>query len=583
MILKFPLVHKVHNLRRLLDLTSLQDRQVRQVFRQDGLQFHHQHVVQKEVKREIPRVSDLHPHPRPSPPEPPLISIPMSDGEIHDDHHPERGKDNGLDRVSEYIRTYQCRRNRKFNPFLLQNQMIRYQMRILRLLIPHHHQRDHNHQLNMGFAPEEPKDPDHVSEYIHGHPNMPVNSNSLLYLLLREYSSIRHLRVMMKIQQPWIHRIGWVIIQSHRKIKKTHGDKVHKHRKERKILPKSSRAHRKRPRNISSWYSDEDDERPQNVPGTSSEGRPAARSQEPAASAYSGDEDSEYSDEYSAQSHDSGRTVPYPDLYVVTNDDHPTMTPKTRKYAAAAGSFWFVTTENGDQQDICNLTAMPCVQRSLYLKEMTNNFSNIQSWSSKRSWRPNSRCVGTMYDDLRKGSRNQSKKEISCTKGSLSQRSKRILQSAEAKHLEYKSWVDNEVFDLVDLRKVKPRSYVIGRWVLTIKTDKQGNFLKAKERWVMRGFQDEQTEYQQTDSLLPQGLDFGWVAKWKQQELEHFHIDLETAFLQRQSYCVNRDVVCQLPPEAGRPSYIAASLKKRAYGMNDVSRRWWNVLAQSTS
>ena len=41
-----------------------------------------------------------------------------------------------------------------------------------------------------------------------------------------------------------------------------------------------------------------------------------------------------------------------------------------------------------------------------------------------------------------------------------------------------------------------------------------------------------------------------------------FHIDLKTAFLQGQPYDVNRDVVCQLPPEAGHPPYIAARLKK---------------------
>ena len=46
------------------------------------------------------------------------------------------------------------------------------------------------------------------------------------------------------------------------------------------------------------------------------------------------------------------------------------------------------------------------------------------------------------------------------------------------------------------------------------------------------------------------------------------HVDLKTAFLQRQSGDVNRDVVCQLPPEAGHPPYIAARLKKPAYGMN---------------
>ena len=73
-------------------------------------------------------------------------------------------------------------------------------------------------------------------------------------------------------------------------------------------------------------------------------------------------------------------------------------------------------------------------------------------------------------------------------------------QFAEAKHLEYKSWIDSEVFDLVDLRKFKPKNYVTGRWVLTIKTDKQGNFLRAKARWVLRGFQDKQKEYLQTDS-----------------------------------------------------------------------------------
>ena len=51
-----------------------------------------------------------------------------------------------------------------------------------------------------------------------------------------------------------------------------------------------------------------------------------------------------------------------------------------------------------------------------------------------------------------------------------------------------------------------------------------------------------------------------------------FHFDLKTAFLQGQSYAVNRDVVCQLPPEAGHPPNIAAILMKPAYGMNDAPR-----------
>ena len=73
-------------------------------------------------------------------------------------------------------------------------------------------------------------------------------------------------------------------------------------------------------------------------------------------------------------------------------------------------------------------------------------------------------------------------------------------QFLEAKQLECKSWLDNEVFDLVDTRKIQVRNWVTGRWVLTLKRDKDGNFLKTKARWVLRGFQDKQKNDQQTDS-----------------------------------------------------------------------------------
>ena len=42
-------------------------------------------------------------------------------------------------------------------------------------------------------------------------------------------------------------------------------------------------------------------------------------------------EESENSDEYSAQNQDSGRTVFDPDRYVLTNEEHGTMTPATHK------------------------------------------------------------------------------------------------------------------------------------------------------------------------------------------------------------------------------------------------------------
>ena len=68
-------------------------------------------------------------------------------------------------------------------------------------------------------------------------------------------------------------------------------------------------------------------------------------------------------------------------------------------------------------------------------------------------------------------------------------------QFLEAKHLERKSWLD-----IVDTRKIHVRNWVTGRWVLALKRDKDGNFLKTKARWVLRGFQDKQKNDQQTDS-----------------------------------------------------------------------------------
>ena len=92
------------------------------------------------------------------------------------------------------------------------------------------------------------------------------------------------------------------------------------------------------------------------IPGTSSNSHttvpvlplqrgPAASFEGPAASANAVDEKSAYSDEYNAQSQDSGRIMLYPDLYILTKDEHWAMTPNIN--AAATGSFCFVTTENG--------------------------------------------------------------------------------------------------------------------------------------------------------------------------------------------------------------------------------------------
>eukprot|EP00435_Cladocopium_sp_Y103_P076258 s26_g85.t1 len=90
------------------------------------------------------------------------------------------------------------------------------------------------------------------------------------------------------------------------------------------------------------------------------------------------------------------------------------------------------------------------------------------------------------------------------------QQEKRDLakQFLDAKKAECQSWIDNEVFDLVDMRKMKVRNFVAGRWVLTVKKDKDGNFQKCKARWVQRVFKtnkrihNKQTALQHPEQAL---------------------------------------------------------------------------------
>ena len=144
---------------------------------------------------------------------------------------------------------------------------------------------------------------------------------------------------------------------------------------------------------------------------------------------------------------------------------------------------------------------------------------------------------------------------------------------------ECQSWIDNEVFDLVDMRKTKVRNFVAGRWVLTVKKDKDGNFQKCKARWVLKGFQDKQKNTQQTDSPAASRAGFRCATQLAaNNNWDLFHMDLKTAFLQGEAYDETRDIICQIPPEYGYPPYIGACLKRPGYGLNDAPRRWWQII-----
>ena len=77
------------------------------------------------------------------------------------------------------------------------------------------------------------------------------------------------------------------------------------------------------------------------------------------------------------------------------------MTPE-QKYAAATESSCCVTTENGEQQDACNLTTMPCVRRSLCLGEVINDSSNLQVEFPKRVDNQTRTCWNAVWPPVEK-------------------------------------------------------------------------------------------------------------------------------------------------------------------------------------
>ncbi len=280
------------------------------------------------------------------------------------------------------------------------------------------------------------------------------------------------------------------------------------------------------------------------------------------------------------------------DMIINISDDHEwTYLSEAEKLASMTCSFSYVRDVDGDTLDFdSHYVASATVQNAL--------LSDV-----------NMRCSSRQKHDLRQQMDNLSEEDAcllslcfdasgrlysgpSPTKKTTKVKKRKEASAAdlrnyrqqfnEAKKKEIDSWIENEVYDLVDIRKLskeQQRNYVTGRWVLTIKREMDGTFKATKARWVLRGFQDKQKHEQQTDSPAATRPGFRMaVASAASNNLDLYHMDLKTAFLQGESYDSTRNIICQIPKEAGHPWYMVAYMKKPAYGLNDAPRRWWNVV-----
>ena len=108
---------------------------------------------------------------------------------------------------------------------------------------------------------------------------------------------------------------------------------------------------------------------------------------------------------------------------------------------------------------------------------------------------------------LAKNVKKQPKAESVISQEVLRKYAKEIKQ---AKLEEFRSFLDFTAMTFCDKRRRKIDNYVTGRWVLTIKVDKDGQFKKFKARWLVVDFKMlKSMTYKQAVPRLP-GMDSVW-------------------------------------------------------------------------
>ena len=199
-----------------------------------------------------------------------------------------------------------------------------------------------------------------------------------------------------------------------------------------------------------------------------------------------------YTEQEGSESEDSQRTIPYDDQEadLVLDEKHWSLMTAEQKICSNTGSFTVPRDIEGNPVFLGRV-------KGTFKPSHECGFSH-QQYKDKnhvdqlcKNMTDDDRALLVLYSSRQESLKASStsaligKKRKEATATEIKAYQKQFL---EAKNLECKSWLDNEVFDLVDTRKLHVRNWVTGRWVLTLKRDKDGNFLKTKARWVLRGF-----------------------------------------------------------------------------------------------
>ncbi|KAM4061991.1 reverse transcriptase (RNA-dependent DNA polymerase) [Hirsutella rhossiliensis] len=140
---------------------------------------------------------------------------------------------------------------------------------------------------------------------------------------------------------------------------------------------------------------------------------------------------------------------------------------------------------------------------------------------------------------------------------------------------EHKSLTDNKTWSLV--ARPADKKILSGKWVYKLKKGPNGEILRHKARWVVRGFeQTEGIDYNETFASVVKPMSYKAIfAIAAALDLELEQMDVKTAFLYGN---IDGEVYLEQPPEFDDGTGRVCKLNKALYGLKQAPRIWYQTL-----
>lgn len=143
---------------------------------------------------------------------------------------------------------------------------------------------------------------------------------------------------------------------------------------------------------------------------------------------------------------------------------------------------------------------------------------------------------------------------------------------------EFDSLVHNQTWTLVP--RAVGRRVIPGKWVYKLKRGTNGEILRYKARWVIKGFRQEQgIDYHETFASVVKPMSYkALFAVAAALNLEIHQMDVKTAFLYG---AIDTEIYMEQPPGLGPvdDNYVC-KLNKAIYGLKQSPRIWYNTLSE---